>query len=163
MTRALYAGSFDPVTNGHIDIIKRASCLFDEVYVAVAHNSSKKPFFTVQERKIFLKKVVSAEKLGNVTVDSFVGLTVDFARKNAVDTVIRGLRAVSDFEAEFQMVAMNRQLDPHIDTVFLMPSQDLFFLSSHLIKEIVALKGDVAKFVPAFVEAALKRKLSRRS
>lgn len=159
MTTALYAGSFDPVTNGHIDIIKRASTLFEKVYVGVATNLNKRPLFSVDERQHLLEQVVSAEKLTNITVDSFGCLTVEYARREGIQTIIRGLRAISDFEAEFQMAIMNRQLDSSIETVFLMPSQDYFYVSSNLIKEIIRLNGPVNKFVPVFVEEALRRKL----
>ncbi len=159
MQKVLYAGSFDPVTNGHIDIIKRASALFEHVCVAVADNVAKKPLFSVIERKGFLKKVIEDQNLSNVEVDAFSCLTVEYARKKGIAIIIRGLRAISDFDFEFQMVLTNRQLEPGIEIIFLMPSQDHFYLSSHIIKEIVSLKGSVHKFVPSFVEEALKRKL----
>ncbi|MBN1493770.1 MAG: pantetheine-phosphate adenylyltransferase [Candidatus Omnitrophica bacterium] len=159
MQKVLYAGSFDPVTNGHIDIIKRASALFDHVCVAIADNMAKKPLFSVGERQGFLKKVIEDERLSNVEVDAFNCMTVEYAKKKGINIIIRGLRAISDFDFEFQMVLTNRQLEPDIEIVFLMPSQDHFYLSSHIIKEIVSLKGPVSKFVPAFVETALKQRL----
>ena len=159
MQKVLYAGSFDPVTNGHVDIIKRASALFDSVCVAVADNLAKKPMFDVEERTSFLKKVIEDENLSNVEVDAFNCLTVEYAKQKGINIIIRGLRAISDFDFEFQMVLTNRQLEPDIEIVFLMPSQDHFYLSSHIIKEIVSLKGPVNKFVPSFVEDALKQKL----
>ena len=158
MKRVLYAGSFDPITNGHIDVIKQASKLFDEVLVAVANNSQKNVLFSVEERKGFIEKMVDAEGFTNVKADAFEGLTVEFAKKNDVNIIIRGLRAISDFDVEFQMALTNRKLNADIETVFLMSSQDHFYLSSHLIKEIVSLEGAVNHFVPPYVEEALKKK-----
>lgn len=159
MRTVLYAGSFDPITNGHIDIIKRASCLFEKVCVAIANNVAKQHLFSPEERKQFIAEFVEREQLENVEVDSFDCLTVDYAKSRGITTVIRGLRAISDFEAEFQLALTNRQLNPDIEAVFLMPSQEHFYLSSHLIKEIVSLQGSVAKFVPDFVETALRKKI----
>lgn len=157
--RALYPGSFDPVTYGHIDLIKRARMLFDEVHVAAAENAEKRPLFTVEERLEFLKRAVGAQK--GVVVTAFQGLIVDFAKAHGIKIVIRGLRATSDFDYEFQMAMTNRTLSDQIDTIFLMPSEKHFYLSSRLIKEIAALSGDVSRFVPPFVARELKKKLGK--
>ncbi len=151
--RALYPGSFDPVTYGHIDLIDRARQLFDEVRVAVAINDDKKPLFSIEERIHLLKKAIGNKK--GVTVNCFDGLAVDYARKNKMGIIIRGLRATSDFDYEFQIALTNRQLAADIDTMFLMPSEKHFYLSSRLIKEIARLGGNVSKFVPPFVEKEL--------
>ena len=155
--RALYAGSFDPVTYGHIDLIDRAKQVFDQVHVAVAVNSEKKPLFSVEERVGFLKKAVGKKK--GVIVDTFDGLMVEFARSKKIGVIIRGLRATSDFDYEFQMALTNRSLGGDIDTMFLMPSEKHFYLSSRLIKEIAGLGGNVSRFVPPFVKRALIERL----
>ena len=155
---ALYPGSFDPVTFGHIDLIDRARKIFDEVRVAVAINGEKKPLFSVEQRLELLKKAVAGKK--GVTVDSFEGLMVDFAQEKKIGIIIRGLRATSDFDYEFQIALTNRQLASDIDTMFMMPSEKHFYLSSRLIKEISRLGGDVSKFVPPFVEKALMKQWS---
>ncbi|HLD56004.1 MAG TPA: pantetheine-phosphate adenylyltransferase [Candidatus Omnitrophota bacterium] len=152
--RALYPGSFDPVTYGHMDIINRARELFDEVYVAIATNDEKNPLFPVEDRVQLLKQTVKGKK--GITVSTFDGLIVDYARANKIGILIRGLRATSDFDYEFQMALTNRELASHIDTIFLMPSEKHFYLSSRLVKEISRLGGDVSKFVPPFVARALK-------
>jgi len=154
--RALYPGSFDPVTYGHIDLIDRARQLFDEVHVAVAINNEKKPLFSFEERIQLLKQAIAGKK--GVTVHGFDGLMVDFAKAKKIGTIIRGLRATSDFDYEFQMALTNRLLAEEIDTMFLMPSEKHFYLSSRLIKEISRLGGDVSKFVPPFVKKALKER-----
>ena len=151
--RALYPGSFDPVTYGHMDIINRARELFDEVYVAIATNDEKNPLFPVEDRVQLLKQTVKGKK--GITVSTFDGLIVDYARANKIGILIRGLRATSDFDYEFQMALTNRALADHIDTMFLMPSEKHFYLSSRLIKEISRLGGDVSRFVPPFVKRAL--------
>ena len=155
--RALYPGSFDPVTYGHIDLIDRARQLFDQVYIAVAINDEKKPLFSVEER-IKLLKLAIGKKRG-VTIDAFNGLMVDYARSKKIGIIIRGLRATSDFDYEFQMALTNRLLAEDIDTMFLMPSEKHFYLSSRLIKEIARLGGDVSRFVPPFVKRALLKQL----
>ncbi len=155
--RAIYPGTFDPVTNGHIDVIKRAVKLFSEVIVAVAPNPEKAPMFTVEERVSFLKE--SLKDIEGVTVASFKGLVVDFARKNKVNIVIRGLRMLSDFEYEFQMALTNRKFDDSVETVFLMPSESYSYVSSKLLKEAATLGADVSYFLPHCVELALKKKL----
>jgi pantetheine-phosphate adenylyltransferase len=149
----IYPGSFDPITNGHLDVIERAAKLFDRVIVAVAVNSSKAPLFTQDQRQEQITEAVAA--LSNVEVDAFDGLLVDFARDQKAQAIIRGLRAVSDFEFEFQLALMNRKLEPNIETIFMMPRETYTFLSSKLVKEIAQLGGDVSAFVPPHVERAL--------
>jgi pantetheine-phosphate adenylyltransferase len=157
--RAIYPGSFDPVTYGHIDIIKRALEIFSEVIVAVAHNPEKKPLFSVQERVRMLKRATSGLK--GVIVDDFDTLVVDYARKQKVKVLIRGLRMISDFEYEFQMALTNRKLAPDIETIFLMPQESYSYISSKLLKEAVYLGADLSCFVPDFAEKALKEKLNK--
>jgi pantetheine-phosphate adenylyltransferase len=159
MLRALYPGSFDPVTNGHLDVLARAARLFDEVVVAVAHNESKKGLFTPSERVQLLRESTAA--LPNVRVTSFEGLLVDFARAQNARAVIRGLRAVSDFEFEFQLALMNRSLEPNLEALFLMPSEEYTYLSSRLVKEVARLGGDVSRFVPKCVQSALADRFSK--
>jgi pantetheine-phosphate adenylyltransferase len=159
MRRAIYPGSFDPVTNGHLDVIERARNLFDEVIVAVACNVEKEPLFTLEERLALLQ-----EGLGNmerVRVTQFDGLLVEFAVAQKANAVIRGLRAVSDFEFEFQMALMNRKLEASVETIFLMPKEEYTYLSSRLVKEIARLGGDVSKFVPASAAKALGGKFRK--
>lgn len=158
-TTAVYPGSFDPVTNGHLDVIRRAASMFDRVIVAAASNLEKTPLFDMQERIHLVKRSLGSTK--NVEVDGFNGLLVRYARKKKASVVIRGLRAVSDFEFEFQMALMNRELDSKVETIFLMPKDEYTFLSSKLVKEIAALGGDVSKFVPKNVKNALAKKLGR--
>jgi pantetheine-phosphate adenylyltransferase len=155
MAIAIYPGTFDPATLGHLDLISRAAKLFDEVIVGVAENRDKTPLFTLEERVEMLKQ--AANGLDNVSVIGFNNLLIDCAREYNVDTILRGLRAVSDFEYEFQLAAMNRHLDPGIETTFLTPSESYAFLSSTLIKEVASLGGDVSEFVPPQVIKALKR------
>ena len=157
MRRAIYPGSFDPVTNGHLDVIERARKLFDEVVVAVAHNDEKQPLFSLQERLDLLQE--TAGRIDNVRIAEFEGLLVEFARAEQAGAVIRGLRAVSDFEFEFQMALMNRKLDARVETLFLTPKEEMTYISSRLVKEIARLGGDVAQFVPQSVAIALKRML----
>jgi pantetheine-phosphate adenylyltransferase len=159
MKRAIYPGSFDPVTNGHLDVVERARKLFDEVIVAVAHNDEKLPMFSLEERLDLLTQ--TAGKIDNVRVAQFDGLLVEFARTEKAHAVIRGLRAVSDFEFEFQMALMNRKLENNLETIFLMPKEEYTYLSSRLVKEIARLGGDVSKFVPAIVTTALSKKFKR--
>ncbi len=158
MRRAIYPGSFDPVTNGHLDVIERARKLFDEVIVAVAHNDEKEPLFSLKERLELLRE--TAGKIGHVRIARFKGLLVEFARAEDAGAVIRGLRAVSDFEFEFQMALMNRKLNAGVETIFLMPKEEYTYLSSRIVKEIARLGGDVSSFVPACVAKALNRKFS---
>lgn len=154
--RAIYPGSFDPVTNGHLDLIQRALKLFDEVIVLVAANAEKNSLFTPEERVAFLKRALKGCK--GVKVQTFEGLTVRFAEKCGASALVRGIRATSDFDYEFQMALTNRRLARKVDTVFLMPSESHFYLSSRLIKEIAALHGDVSGYVPKFVEQDLRRR-----
>jgi pantetheine-phosphate adenylyltransferase len=156
---ALYPGTFDPVTNGHTDLIKRAVHIFDHLVVAIANNPEKKPLFSFEERKGFLEEAVKG--LGNVQINSFDGLLVHYARENSVNVIIRGLRAVSDFEYEYQMALMNRNLDDTIETVFMMPCEKYSFISSRLIKEVASLGGKVRGMVPNVVEEALRRKFNK--
>ena len=158
MRRAIYPGSFDPVTNGHVDVVERARKLFDEVIVAVAHNDEKQPLFPLPERLDLLQQTVG--KMENVRIAQFHGLLVDFAAAQEASAVIRGLRAVSDFEFEFQMALMNRKLESSVETIFLMPKEEYTYLSSRLVKEIARLGGDVSKFVPDLVAKALRKKFA---
>src|SRR3989338_6577336 len=154
--KALYSGSFDPITYGHIDLVRRALKIFDEIHVGIAMNTEKKPLFSVEERLELLKKTIGRQK--GVKVAAFNGLSVRYARKNGLTNIIRGVRATSDFDYEFQMALTNRQLAGDIDTLFLMPSEKNFYLSSRLIKEVVRLGGDVSQFVPKIVAKALRQK-----
>jgi pantetheine-phosphate adenylyltransferase len=154
--RAIYAGSFDPVTNGHLDVLARAARIFDEVVIAVACNSDKNGLFTPDERVTLLRAVSAG--LPNVRVTQFNGLLVEFARRESACAIIRGLRAVSDFEFEFQMALMNRHLAPALETMFLMPKEEYSYVSSRLVKEVAKLGGDVSSFVPPDVARALAEK-----
>jgi pantetheine-phosphate adenylyltransferase len=147
--RAIYPGSFDPITYGHIDLVKRALLLFDEIIVVVGINVGKSALFSVEERVEFVRK--SFEGIKGVIIDSNDGLTVEYAKKKKARSIIRGLRATSDFDYEFQMALTNRKLSKEVDTVFLMPSESHFYISSKLIKEIAILKGDVTEYVPNHV------------
>jgi pantetheine-phosphate adenylyltransferase len=157
--RAIYPGSFDPVTNGHLDVIERARKLFDEVVVAVAHNDQKQPYFTLKERLAFLAQVTAS--LNGVKVLPLDGLLVEFAVRQNAHAVVRGLRAVSDFEFEFQMALMNRKLEATVETIFLMPKEEYTYLSSRIVKEVARLGGDIAQFAPACVVEGFARKLER--
>ena len=154
----VYPGSFDPVTYGHIDIIKRALKISDKVVVAVAHNTEKEPLFDVAERVGLLKRALKGVKA--VEVDDFDGLVVDYVRKKKAHVVIRGLRMISDFEYEFQMALTNRKLAANVETIFMMPSEQYSYLSSKLIKEAASLGADLKGFVPRFVEKKIKEKLN---
>ncbi|MCA9398189.1 MAG: pantetheine-phosphate adenylyltransferase [Candidatus Omnitrophica bacterium] len=156
---AIYPGSFDPVTYGHVDLIKRASGIFSEVVVAVANNMQKQPLFNTQERITMLKEATLEIK--NIRIEVFDGLVVDYARQSKINVLIRGLRMVSDFEYEFQMTLTNRRLAEEIETVFLMPSEGYSFLSSSLIKEAASLGADLTSFVPDSVADRLKKKLNK--
>jgi pantetheine-phosphate adenylyltransferase len=156
MRRAIYPGSFDPVTNGHLDVIERARKLFDEVIVAVAHNDQKQPLFTLEERLELLRTTIG--ETDHVQIAPLEGLLVNFAVEQKATAVIRGLRAVSDFEFEFQMALMNRKLEASVETIFLMPKEEYTYLSSRIVKEIARLGGDIAKFVPPRVVEAFAKK-----
>ena len=158
--RAIYPGTFDPVTYGHIDLIKRAVGMFSEVVIAVAHNPQKNPLFSVKERKEFINKSTAGIK--GLVIEDFSGLVVDYARNKNVKILIRGLRMISDFEYEFQMALTNRKIAPDIETVFLMPQETYSYLSSKLLKEAVSLGADASCFVPEFVNRALIDKLRKQ-
>ncbi|MGQ9671747.1 MAG: pantetheine-phosphate adenylyltransferase [Candidatus Aminicenantales bacterium] len=155
--RAVYPGFFDPITNGHVDIIRRGLKIFDKIIVAVLKNPKKDALFTTKERVVMIEEIFADDP--RVEVKAFDGLLVDFARKNKANIVMRGLRAVSDFEYEFQMALMNRKLNPEIETLFMMPSVDYSFLSSGLVKEVFALGGCVRELVPKIVEKKLGERL----
>jgi len=157
MRTAIYPGSFDPLTNGHLDVIERAAKLFDRVVVAVAKSDSKHPLFTLEQRVEMVQGAV--RRLKNVRGGSFDGLLVDYVRKCRAHAVVRGLRAVSDFEFEFQLALMNRKLNDRFETIFMMPKDTYTFLSSRIVKEIARLGGDVSAFVPVHVRQQLHRKL----
>lgn len=162
MKIAIYPGTFDPITNGHLDIVERASQMFDRVIMTIAVNSSKTPMFTADERLALVRAAVREKKLKNVSAEQFSGLLVNFARKNKATALIRGLRAVSDFEYEFQMALMNRKLAPTITTVFLMPHEKYTYLNSSIIREVARLGGDIAGMVPKVVQKAMQHKLRTR-
>ncbi|MDP6626067.1 MAG: pantetheine-phosphate adenylyltransferase [Nitrospinota bacterium] len=155
-TVAIYPGTFDPVTNGHIDIIKRALKLFNKLIVAVAHNPQKTPLFTQEERVSFIRKATRGWK--NLEIDSFDDLLINYARKNGANVIIRGLRAISDFDFELQMGLMNRTLDKSLETIFMIPSEEYSFLSSKIIKEIASFNGEIEDHVPSSVAKGLKKK-----
>jgi pantetheine-phosphate adenylyltransferase len=161
MRRAIYPGSFDPPHNGHIDVLRRAALLFDEVIIAVAYNERKSAFFSVEERVRMLSE--STRDIANVRVAHFHGLLVEFARQQEALAVVRGLRAVTDFEFELQMSLMNRKLVPTIETIFLTPIEQSTYLSSRIIKEIALLGGEVDEFVPPSVASALRVKIQARA
>ena len=161
MRTVIYPGSFDPITNGHLDLIQRATKLFDQVIVAVAKNESKAPLFTLSERLELVAQ--SIQHLPNVSADSFDGLLVDYVEQRSGQAVIRGLRAVSDFEFEFQLALMNRKLNERVETIFMMPKDTYTFLSSRIVKEIARLGGDVSAFLPSQVREALVKKLKKVS
>ena len=158
--KAVYPGSFDPLTNGHLDIVKRAVKMFDQVIIAVATNLDKNPLFTKEERKILIKEAV--KDIEKVQVDSFDGLLVDYLKKIKANVVIRGLRAITDFEYELQMAIMNRKLYPQIETIFMIPDYKFSFLSSRLVKEIACYGGCITNLVPPNIEIALKEKFKKR-
>jgi len=159
---AIYPGSFDPLTNGHVDIIQRGSRLFDRIVVAILLNLEKAPLFTVNERVAIALEVF--REWPNVEVDTFDGLLVDYARRRKAGVIVRGLRAVSDFEYEMQMALMNRRLNPDVETVFMMPAEPYTYVSSRLVKEVVALGGSVHGLVPDLVEQRLRdKKLARET
>ena len=155
MAIAIYPGSFDPLTNGHLSLIQRGLRMFDRLIVAVVSNPKKVPLFSVQERRELIAEACQDPR---VEIDDFHGLLVDYARKRKVTVILRGLRAVSDFEYEFQMANMNRKLDPTFETVFMMTGEDYFYISSQMVREVASLGGDVSGLVPANVHAKLVQK-----
>jgi len=156
-TLAVYPGSFDPLTNGHVDIILRGARLFDRIIVAILVNAEKKPLFSIAERIEIAREVFTSQS--NVEVDTFDGLLVDYVAKRQAQVIVRGLRAVSDFEFEFQMALMNQRLDAQIETVFMMPAEQYTYISSRLIKEVFSLGGRVSGLVPDLVEQRLRQKV----
>lgn len=159
MKICIYPGTFDPVTNGHLDVVCRAARIFDKVVIGVALNKDKKPLFTAKERLAMIRE--NLEKLPNVSATIFEGLLMDFARESRATAVVRGLRAVSDFEFEFQMALMNRHLEPSVETIFLMPHESYSFTSSSLMKQVSKFGGKIGNFVPANVAAALQERAKR--
>jgi pantetheine-phosphate adenylyltransferase len=159
MKTAIYPGTFDPITNGHLDILERALEIFDRVVITVARNTTKHPLFTDDERVEMLKEVVKGYP--NVEVDSFEGLVVEYAKSKGAVALVRGLRAVSDFEYEFQMALMNRKIAEEITTVFLMPHEKYTYLNSTIVREIASLHGDVSQFVPEFVRRKLEERFGK--
>lgn len=161
-TRAIYPGTFDPPTNGHLDLVSRGAKIFDELVVAVLRNTSKgTPLFTADERVDMLREITAP--FGNVTVETFDGLLVDFARMKQAGAVLRGIRAISDYEYEFQMAMMNRKLDRSLETVFMMPAEKYTYVSSRLIKGVYQLNGDIGELVPPLVLERLKAKRAAQS
>ena len=160
MRRAIYPGSFDPVTNGHLDIIERGCKLFDEIIIAILVNPDKRPFFSIEERQGMLEDVLKGIARGTcvVRVDAFEGLLVQYAVAKQANAIVRGIRAISDYEFELQMALMNRRLEPSIETVFMMPADTYSYLSSRLVKEVFQLGGEIDGLVPPLVEARMKQK-----
>jgi pantetheine-phosphate adenylyltransferase len=161
MRTAIYPGSFDPITNGHLDVVQRAARLFDRVIVAVAGNESKHPLFPLEERVRLVREAVAS--LPNVEADGFEGLLVEYACSRQAQAIVRGLRAVSDFEFEFQLALMNRKLEEKVETIFMMPRDTYTFLSSRMVKEIARLGGNINCFVPPNVQVALRERLKSHS
>lgn len=163
MRRAIFPGSFDPLTNGHLDIIKRSSPLFDEIVIAVLNNADKHPMFTVEERCSMIREILPLAETGGckLIVDSFSGLTADFAKRSGATAIVRGIRAVSDYEYELRMALMNRRLEPEIETVFLMAGEEYSYVSSTLMKQVFELGGRVEGLIPELVEAKMRAKLGK--
>ncbi len=163
MRRAIFPGSFDPLTSGHLDIIKRSSPLFDEIIIAVLNNADKHPMFSVEERCEMIREVLPSVETGNcvLTVDSFSGLTADFAKRSGATAIVRGIRAVSDYEYELRMALMNRRLEPTIETVFLMAGEEYSYVSSTLMKQVFELGGRVEGLIPDLVERRMREKLGK--
>jgi pantetheine-phosphate adenylyltransferase len=159
ISRAIYPGTFDPITRGHEDLVRRASTLFDEMIVAVADSRGKSPFFTVEERVAMARETLAP--FDNVRVEGFSGLLMDFLHKHDAKIILRGLRAVSDFEYEFQMAGMNRNLFPDVETLFLTPAEQYMFISATMVREIASLGGDVSPFVNPIVIPRLKAKVRK--
>lgn len=163
MRRAIYPGSFDPLTNGHLDIIERGCKLFDEIIIGILVNPAKQPFFTIEERQEMLTEVLADINKGKCTVrvDSFRGLLVNYAVAQQADAIVRGIRAISDYEYELQMAMMNRRLEPRIETVFMMPAETYSYVSSHLVKEVFQLGGAIDGLVPPLIEKRMKEKMNK--
>ncbi|MDZ7359586.1 MAG: pantetheine-phosphate adenylyltransferase [candidate division KSB1 bacterium] len=161
MRHVIYPGTFDPITNGHLDIIERATTLFDLVTIGVTTNPAKNPLFSVEERVVMIRQVT--QNFSSVRVDSFTGLLVDYAQRLGACAIIRGLRAISDFEYEFQMALVNRKISDGIVTVFLMPNEKYTYLNSTIVKELALFGGDVSRFVPPEVEVLIKQKVAART
>ena len=163
MRRAIYPGSFDPVTNGHLDIIQRGCKLFDEIIIAILVNPDKQPLFSIEERREMLKEALSEIKDGDcrLVIDAFQGLLVKYAVERDADAIVRGIRAISDYEYELQMALMNRRLEPRIETVFMMSAEAYSYVSSRLVKEVYQLGAAIEGLVPASVEARMKKKFSK--
>ncbi len=163
MRRAIYPGSFDPVTNGHLDIIERGCKLFDEIIIAILINPEKRPFFSIEERREMLEEVLKGIQRQSCTlrVDAFEGLLVHYALAQEAHAIVRGIRAISDYEYELQMALMNRRLEPSIETVFMMPAETYSYVSSRLVKEVFQLGGKLKGLVPPFVEERMKEKVGR--
>jgi len=159
MIKAIYPGSFDPITNGHLDIIKRASNIFDKVIVVIAENSRKKSFFSIEEKKVMINKVV--KDLKGIEVQSFEGLLIDCVRSNKANVILRGMRAISDFEYESQFALINKKMAPEIETIFMVTSTKYSYLNSSIVKEIASLNGCISDLVPAYVAKQLKIKFSK--
>lgn len=159
MIKAIYPGSFDPITNGHLDIIKRASNIFDKVIVVIAENSRKKSFFSIEEKKVMINKVV--KDLKGIEVQSFDGLLIDCVRSNKANVILRGMRAISDFEYESQFALINKKMAPEIETIFMVTSTKYSYLNSSIVKEIASLDGCISDLVPAYVVKQLKIKFSK--
>lgn len=165
MRKAIYPGSFDPPTNGHLDIIKRSSPLFDEIVIAVLNNLEKQPMFSVEERVGMIKEIMGTLHCGDcrLIVDSFSGLTAEFARRSGATAIVRGIRAVADYEYELRMALMNRRLEPSIETVFLMADEEFSYVSSTLMKQVFLLGGRVDGLIPELVEMKMREKLNSKS